>query len=104
MNASANMETRMFGSTSLSYLITFRLLPLLTTPFSAFMAGFLPVLTHLIRSGSLIACRKYHMKDLSAIYYGPTPMIDVVGVSHLEAQATHSARISVSSSTILITS
>jgi hypothetical protein len=39
------------------------------------------------------------MKDLSVIYFGPTPMIDAVGVSPPEELVTLSARISLSNLT-----
>ena len=41
--------------------------------------------------------------DQFVIYYGPTLMTDVVGVSHPEVLATHSDRIYQSSSTMQTT-
>jgi hypothetical protein len=43
------------------------------------------------------------MKVQFVIFYGPTQMIDVDGVSHQEVLDTHSVKISLSSSTIQMT-
>jgi hypothetical protein len=68
-------------------------------PFSAFMEVSLLVLTHSSRSSSLTESRKCLMKVPSVIYFGPTPMIDVVGVSPPEELVTLSDRIFLSNST-----
>jgi len=52
-----------------------------------------------IRFANWIACRKYLMKDLSAISYGLIQMIGAVGVSLPEELGTPSARIFLSNST-----
>ena len=58
-----------------------------------------PALTPLIKSVSSIVFKKHLTKDLSAIYSGPTPMIDAVGVFLLAVLATVSVKIFQSSST-----
>ena len=56
-------------------------------------------LTPLIKSVSLIVSKKHLTRDLSAIYSGPTPMIDAVGVFHLVVLATVLVKTFRSSST-----
>ena len=58
-----------------------------------------PALTPLIKSVSSIVSKKHLTRDLSAIYSGPTPMIDAVGVFHLVVPATVSVKTFQSSST-----
>jgi len=88
------------GNTSLLFSITFLLQLLLRETFSAFMVVFLHPLILSIKLTNLIESWKCQLKDLFVISFGPTQMIDVVGVSLQEVQATLSDKISVSSSII----
>jgi len=100
MSALENTEMPTFGNTSPVFSITFLLLLSLKETFSASMVDFLHPSILLIKLTNLIESWKCQLKDLFVISFGLTQMIDAVGVSLQEVQATLSDKISVSSSII----
>lgn len=102
-SACESTATLMCGNNSQNFSTICPLLPLSKTRSSVSTAVSHLALTPLTRFVSWTASRKLLMRDLSAIYFGLTPMTDAVGVSVPEALATASVRISQSSLTTLTT-
>ena len=93
----------MSGNTSPVSLITCHWPPLLRETFSVFMEDFPQVLILSIRLSSSIESWRCLMRVQFVISYGPTQMIDAVGVSLQEVRDTLLVKISQSNSITLMT-
>ena len=89
MSAFESMVTQMSGNTTQTYLIYSHSLLLSKTKFSAYMEDFPQTWIHSNRLDKLIDRLRYRMRVQCVISFGPTQMIDMVGVSLQEVLDSH---------------
>ena len=104
MNVFENMETLMYGNTSLIFLILCQLLQLSRIKSSAYMEVSHQALILWNKSNNSIEFKRFLMKVQCVISFGQILTIDAVGVSRQEVQVTLLVRTSQSNLIIPIIS